>query len=280
MILIITQIVSVLVFANFVACYNILGLFPLPSKSHYIIFDSLMVALAERGHNVTVYNNFPKERSIPNYRDVSLKECFQYRPSIFGIQDSFSRNLFSLTKMSTMMLLLRNEEKILNCKALQELRDSTESFDLLITETFVHDFHAVFAHVLRTPLILIHSRPAYPWMSGRAGLPDNPSYIPHPFSDFSSRMNFGERLQNTLLYLHARYFYKFYSEMKFDEVASKFFTPAAPRIDEIVKNTSMLFLNSHYSVNGGRPMVPNVIEIGGLNIKPAKELPQVSCDFP
>lgn len=271
--------VSVLILANYSTSSNILGLFPLPSKSHYITFDSLMVALAERGHNVTVYSTFPKDHSVPNHRDVSLEECFPFHKNIFGIQRSFTRNQFSLTKMSTMSLLLRNQDEILRCKPLLNLQNFADSFDLLITETFVHDFSAMFAFALKVPLILVHSRPAYPWMSTRAALPDNPAYIPHPFSDFSPKMDFIERLQNTLLYLHALYFYKFYSENQYDMIVPTFFGYNTPRIDTVVRNASLLFLNSHHSLNGARPMVPNVVEIGGLSIKPAKLLPKVCSCF-
>lgn len=265
-------------FANScVFSYNILGLFPSPSKSHFILFDSLMTALAERGHNVTVYNAFPKQHFATSRRDVSVSECFKsVRQNVFDIEESFGRNLFSATKMSTMSLLLRYENQILACEPLRQLRNLSGQFDALITETFVHDFFAVFAYTLNAPLMLIHSRPAYPWMSSRAALPDNPSFVPHPFSDLTPNMNFAERLQNTLMYLHALYFYKFYSENKYDSLVPAFFGQRAPRIDQVVRNASILFLNSHRSLNGARPMVPSVIEIGGLNVKPsADELPKV-----
>jgi hypothetical protein len=66
--------------------YNILGIFPLPLKSHHIIFDSLMLELAERGHNVTTYTTSPKSYSVRNFVNVSLKECFQLAENVFDME--------------------------------------------------------------------------------------------------------------------------------------------------------------------------------------------------
>lgn len=40
---------------------NILGVFPLPGKSHFVMFERLMKRLAEKGHNVDVATHFPSK---------------------------------------------------------------------------------------------------------------------------------------------------------------------------------------------------------------------------
>lgn len=45
-----------------------------------------------------------------------------------------------------------------------------------------------------------------------------------------------------------------------------------PHIRELVKNTSLMFVNSHHSFEGARPYAPTVIELGGIHIKEAKPL--------
>lgn len=45
-----------------------------------------------------------------------------------------------------------------------------------------------------------------------------------------------------------------------------------PHLRELVKETSLLFVNSHFSFGGSRPYAPTIIELGGIHIKEAKPL--------
>lgn len=58
-------------------------------------------------------------------------------------------------------------------------------------------------------------------------------------------------------------------------LANKFFghLGEVPSIDDLNKNVSIVFVNSHRSLAPPRPSMPNIIEIGGSHIKPAKALP-------
>lgn len=46
---------------------RILGLFPLPRESNFVMFGNIMKALAENGHEVDVYSYFPQKNKIPRY---------------------------------------------------------------------------------------------------------------------------------------------------------------------------------------------------------------------
>lgn len=46
--------------------YRILGVFPVPSKSHYYVGEALMQGLAERGHEVTLISPFQSSNPINN----------------------------------------------------------------------------------------------------------------------------------------------------------------------------------------------------------------------
>lgn len=54
-------------------CYNILGIFIHPGKSHFDMFYPLMHGLAQNGHNITVISHFPDKNPLPNYRDIVLE---------------------------------------------------------------------------------------------------------------------------------------------------------------------------------------------------------------
>jgi glucuronosyltransferase len=52
---------------------KILGVFPMPAKSHMTIHSALMKELARRGHQVTVFSPFPEKSPIQNLTDIEFK---------------------------------------------------------------------------------------------------------------------------------------------------------------------------------------------------------------
>jgi len=64
---------AILSFDQVANSYRILGMFPLQSKSHWIMQETLMKNLVRRDHQVNVVSHFQLEKPIPNYKDISLK---------------------------------------------------------------------------------------------------------------------------------------------------------------------------------------------------------------
>ncbi|ODM91121.1 UDP-glucuronosyltransferase 3A1 [Orchesella cincta] len=52
-----------------------------------------------------------------------------------------------------------------------------------------------------------------------------------------------------------------------------------PGLEEIMANSSLLFSNSHFTINYPRPLLPDVIEVGGMHTRPAGKLPKDLDDF-
>lgn len=55
----------------------------------------------------------------------------------------------------------------------------------------------------------------------------------------------------------------------------------APSVGEIFGRASLLLSNGHVSINRPKPNLPNVIQVGGMHSRKAKELPKVGqfCEF-
>lgn len=49
--------------------------------------------------------------------------------------------------------------------------------------------------------------------------------------------------------------------------------------DNIMYNASLVLVNSHYSLNRPRPLVPNVVEVGGIHVGKRGQLPAVRCEI-
>lgn len=259
---------------DYVSSYKILGIFPYKAKSHYAVFDPLMVELANRGHHVTVYNTFPKDYNIKNYREINIEKCFPL-PEILTVDRMAKSYIGAVALMNAFRDFVPTEQQIMNCEPLKELTNSTEKYDAFITETFLQDFFQLFGHRLKIPVITFHSNAPLPWMSNQLGLPENPSYIPHPHEAFPEKMSFVERVHNTLCYLGSLALYHIQSEASFDDIAKRYFGPSIPSLGDVVKNVSLLLLYTHFSLNRPRPLVPGTVEVAGLNLKPARRLPEV-----
>lgn len=69
---------------------------------------------------------------------------------------------------------------------------------------------------------------------------------------------------------------RYHTEIVVDAMLREFFgNNDMPYLGELAKSTSLMLVNTHYSLNGVRPNTPAVIEVGGLHIKDLKPLDKV-----
>ena len=52
---------------------NILGIFPVPVKSHMTVHSALMKELARRRYRVILFSPFPEKYPIQNFTDIEFK---------------------------------------------------------------------------------------------------------------------------------------------------------------------------------------------------------------
>lgn len=71
-------------------------------------------------------------------------------------------------------------------------------------------------------------------------------------------------------------FQRLFMDRSDDALLRKKFGDGIPSVTELSKQISMMFVNTHYSLTGPKPMPPTVIEIGGVHIKEPKAIDEVS----
>jgi len=78
-------------------CANILGVFPINGRSHWVVYESVMKALAARGHNVTVITSFPQKTPVPNMTEIDVSAAFPSAVNAIGIDMvlKYLANLFT-----------------------------------------------------------------------------------------------------------------------------------------------------------------------------------------
>ncbi|ODM98012.1 UDP-glucuronosyltransferase 2B20 [Orchesella cincta] len=261
---------------------NILFLTPIATKSHLNIFNSLINGLAERDHNITVVAPLKMKTPLPNVREISPIP-FEIMKTAVSSGNPFERRkegksgLF-LSWNSTFMevgsdMMYRNEE-------IKELiKGGPGSFDLIIVNAFMNHFTLGIVHELQAPHMYVITMPAMNVQVSKFGLYFPPSFVPCSFAAFSDRMNFKERILNFLaeyfmLAITGTVWVPYLSKMYQDHLGSH-----VPNADEIDRNVSLLLMNTHFSLTYPRPLLPDVVEVGGLHTRESKPLPTDLDEF-
>jgi len=160
--------------------------------------------------------------------------------------------------------------KSVQLNKIMEEKDNPK-FDLLIIETMGYGCELYLASKLNLPLILLVSSPMITYEEHViSGDIPNPATISHLFADHAIPKTFVQRFSNTILLGYNMMLFSF------DRWIKKY-TMNRPYDREI--NTiqpSLTFMNSHFISDASRPFPPNVIEIGGIHLKPPKSIPNVS----
>ncbi|XP_077286332.1 UDP-glycosyltransferase UGT5-like [Arctopsyche grandis] len=267
----VATILLLLVTVGIVDSARILGFFPTDTQSHYMVYSRLMKTLASRGHQVTVVSLFPETTNIENLNDIGLNGSYIIPTMTF-------EQLIDMTEFTNerdiIDLCLKACETVLTHPATVEVLQ--QDFDLFITEVFGSDCFLSIGHKLGTPTVGIITSVLLPWMSDMIGTPDNPSYIPGYFYWFSQHMTFYERMYNSLTNFGMKLYYNMYSVEPSQIIAEKAFG-SLPSLKRLSQNYSLLLTNTHNSINPVRPLVPQVIEIGGMHIP--KQLGKLPTDL-
>ncbi|KAL1461766.1 hypothetical protein WDU94_013638 [Cyamophila willieti] len=264
---------------------RILIVLPLPLWSHYQQFQPLWETLAQRGHQVTVYNAFPPTKPIPNFKHVNFtmaksKEFFdslnhfEFKEQV----DSKGHELIEFWYRFRTQRLLFNfglflSKEIFADPTFQALLQSNDKYDLIITENyFGQESLTVLGHKFKAPIIAETSygtpHNCYLFM----GNPNLYSYMPDYKFTYSSRMNFIQRLQNTALGVFTHIVGDFWYFPQQDEIMRQFSKPSdnLPYIKTMMQNISATFIYSDPILEFQRPQVSNLIHVGGIHLKEDK----------
>ncbi|KAJ8733177.1 hypothetical protein PYW08_001475 [Mythimna loreyi] len=257
---------------------RILAYFPTPSISHQVVFRPLTEALASRGHEVVVVTAdpaFPEGKTPPNLTEIDVHNISygiwieEVMKEQRGAEDDF------LAQMDTMVRSMVKvfDHQLENEKVKTLINGKHQKFDLLLLETFMLPLLA-FSHIYKVPVIQVSSFGALYGNYESVGAPTHPLLYP---------LSIRRKLNNLTMWEKVTELYYLYKgeEVIMDifntagnSLIKKHFGPEVPRIEELVNNIDMLFLNVHPLFEGIRPVPPSVVYMSGLHQKPTKELPE------
>ncbi|XP_076178802.1 UDP-glucosyltransferase 2 isoform X2 [Ptiloglossa arizonensis] len=241
--------------------FNILGICPSASYSHQQPFQALMKALAARGHNVTVISTVPSKKPIQNYEDVDLS--FTYRKN----------NCIGLRHMGAFTLLRKNmreanelcEEQLFS-SPVANLISRNKTFDAVIIEQLWYQcYYALVNHYNSPVLIGFLSVGNLPYVMDSVGNPDDPMLNPDMAYPFTNKMTIDERIRNILYTTWTRIYYKHWHLPRAQKIVDKW-TAKETSVQEMDRNFSLVILGNNHVFGYPKPLLPNVIEVHGLQI--------------
>ncbi|KYB27842.1 hypothetical protein TcasGA2_TC032756 [Tribolium castaneum] len=247
---------------------------PFPVKSHSILFETLLKRLAEKGHEVDYVTHFLSEKTPERYNELSIRGSLPLFHNNFSVKALKDHSVYETIKFVTTSGGVDANSAIMKTAVLQSLKNTTKQYDLIITHLFGSDAMLGFGHLFNAPIVSITTCAVLPWAHGRIANPDNPSYVPNFYTSFLPKMNLYERIENTILWIMTRIWYNYLTMAPSNRLVKDFFGPDTPSLENLIQNTSLVLVNSHFSMQQVRPTVPNFIEVGGLHIREPQPLPK------
>lgn len=102
------------------------------------------------------------------------------------------------------------------------------------------------------------------------------SHVPNRLVTYSDNMSFKERWYNSLLSTCEWLVRKYIYFPRQNAIAQQHFGHLGliPTVEELTQNISLVFVNTHRSVQAPRPSMPGMIYVGGAHIEAPKSLPK------
>ena len=168
--------------------------------------------------------------------------------------------------------------KVLETERMRQFLKERNQFDVILAEMFITDCFYGFADRFNAPIIGLSSCNLLTWVSSHFGNPHNPSYVPNVFLDHSDKItSVISRAENLFLAIIQQLFYNFYFIPKQNVIAKQYFGSNLPHLPDIInRHGSLLLVNTHFTINMPKPLMPNIIEVAGMHLEPPNGLSHVS----
>ncbi|XP_038207318.1 UDP-glycosyltransferase UGT5-like isoform X2 [Zerene cesonia] len=265
--------------------YKVLVVFPFPSRSHSILGDGVVNALAKAGHQVTYITPFPKAKTASNIRelDVSTNKAFIPDDTRDHLESHLNNTRLDLKLATFVTTLSKMFANTIETKAVQKLiNDPNEKFDVIIIEWLFFELYAGLSAVFNCPFIWVS--PVDPHWKMLALVDDvaNPAYTPDILSDILPPFSFVQRVKELGLQIFGLGLQYFVIYPILLEDYNRILVPViqkrglpVPPLQDLIYNASLVLSNSHPSVGKTTSLPQNYIPVGGYHIgREVKPLPE------
>lgn len=209
---------------------------------------------------------------IVTFHFLRFQVLSEYLKMVGSMKASTIATMTVLPKMNDLLnLSLRNSKNV------QHLLRSRKHFDVILVESvFCVELMGI-GHHFNAPIILISPMMVSIGMHSLTASPALKSFMPNIHNSYTNRMSFWQRMHNMLTYITFDYFIGTLTAAHFQKSYEHLFSieSNAPSIHDLMRNVSLILLNSHANMTSSKPFMPHIIEIGGLTIDTQNQtLPQ------
>ncbi|XP_058832660.1 UDP-glycosyltransferase UGT5-like [Topomyia yanbarensis] len=253
---------------------NILYISSVASPSHFLWSQRLFERLAKLGYNLTVVNLY-KQGTIKDVQFIKLDGIIDNLAMEEEDYIEFGQmNPFAVV-MSFSELELYVCELAIKSPGFKSLLEYPKEFRF---ELVIHDHLAgpcLLALLTRfnyPPLILATAYNRLSTTTESLGSLIFPGFIPNQVYDVYGSMNFYQRCYNFLLFTWEILWKEFIYYPKLDSIVKQELNQTVS-VSSLEKHALLAILNSNPILEPSEPKLTNVIQAGGLHIKPSKPIP-------
>ncbi|XP_038428958.1 LOW QUALITY PROTEIN: UDP-glucuronosyltransferase 1A8-like isoform X3 [Canis lupus familiaris] len=253
--------------------------------SHWFTMRLVVEQLIQRGHELVLIipevswqlgksSNFTVKTYSTAYNLEELNQMFK----------TFSDSHWNIRQQSLLTMFFDSSSDIfehlfLHCKNL--FRDTTlieyikeSSFDAVFLDPF-DMCGLIVAKYFSLPSVVFTRGLFCHFLEESTQCPSPPSYVPRIFLGFPDAMSFRERVWNHISHLEEHLFCHYFFKTPL-EVASEILQTAVTPYD-LYSHTSIWLLRADFVFDYPKPVMPNMVFIGGINCQEGKPLPKAEC---
>ena len=214
-----------------------------------LIITDTMSLVAKRLSEI--YMEADKNSSLGIMNPTTLLAAFELWPTVFGMTAS-------TLKSPELQAILK------------------QKFDVVLSMSTIVGY---IADTLDCNIIYVTPFGPFHGVANMIGNQFFPSQSPAPASSFEHPERFGERLSNLLITILFNVYYSFISYSMYSELAPQLNYTGPPFLETLEARLQILLINSHPITHDPQPFLENVVQVGGMHIKPHKPLPDDLQNF-
>uniref|UniRef100_A0A3B3DPW2 UDP-glucuronosyltransferase n=1 Tax=Oryzias melastigma TaxID=30732 RepID=A0A3B3DPW2_ORYME len=248
--------------------------------SHWVGIKAIAQELGRRGHRVTVVIPEVSMRMGPGKHYDTRTHTVPYGQAHIDAIMSMHKDILK-TNQPFMERMQTKYHHIL--QIIDFIHVTAES--LLYNDTFIsylaqQEFDAVLTDPMVPTGALIARKLGPQFAKGipcsldiqSAGCPSPPSFVPRLFTGLTDKMNFKERVINTLVALIEPLFCRLLY-WRFNNIAHQFLKEEVS-VGEVLSDSDIWLLRIDFTLEFPRPLMPNMILVGGINFAFLQDLEQ------
>ncbi|XP_077978856.1 UDP-glucuronosyltransferase 2C1-like [Glandiceps talaboti] len=244
--------------------------------STYMYMEIIGRHLAEHGHQVTILvNNATSNPSVNDGASSLHFETYAYKSTGPVVADKSNKYLNGKTTLfdwlEAWLTALPECDQILGDRELLG-RLQKADFDLVVANVFVI-CPILLVQQLSLPFVLVGNNRISPMMDGDMyNIPSNPAYVPSMGTGLTSQMSFLQRLKNVANYGSSYVLYNFYMLPHYRNLQHKYNIRPELTLHKMAEAAELFIYNTDFAFDYPRPLMPNVVLIGGIMAGPAEPL--------